>query len=187
MSSEHSSLAVIGMDQYKGKVEFVSGWLSDRGKSIGEFDFVAERVEKGIRIQNMNTDRNSGFTTFCNETTEKSVLQALAALVSYNQTIGIDWYDIITKVSPFMEMETCTFTSGEHWIEEYLKWINSLKTKSDLQNLCMISVYGPATMLDVEEIVTMSLENTPKDTILCSLADSERDSRDIKVSLWMDA
>lgn len=186
MLEEKSSLAVIGMDEYKGEIEFVNGWLLEKKEAVGKYDFVIERVGKGLSIHVVDNALCSGFTTICDTSTEKEALQALAALVSYNQTIGIDWHDIVTRSSPIMGFEAHTFTADDFWVSDSMNWFDCLKSKANLQNVRMISIYGGATVCGAEEIMTALAEYTKNDMILCSLVDSGINTSDVKVSLWLD-
>lgn len=178
---------MIGMNEYKGKIEFVNEWLQEKNEIAGKYDFVIERVGQGLSIHTLDSTLFSGFTTICDTTTEKAVLQALAALVSYNQMIGIDWQDIVNTGSSVMEFKTYTVSADDFWVSNSMNWFEDLKSKTKLQNVRMISIYGAATLHGAGEIMTAFAEYTKNDMLLCSLVDSGINTSDVMVSLWLDA
>lgn len=184
---EKSNLAAIGMDEYKGEIEFVNGWLLEKKEAIGKYEFIVERVSGGLSICNVDTEPFSGFTTICDTSMERDVLQALAALVSRNQRIGLDWYDIITSINPIMKFNTHTFTAVDSWISDSLKWFEGLELKTNIQNVRMISIYGGVTLCEAGEIMTALADYDKNDMLLCSLVDSNTDTSVVQISLWLDS
>lgn len=184
---EKSNLAAIGMDEYKGEIEFVNGWLLEKKEAIGKYEFVVERVSGGLSICDVDAEPFSGFTTICDASMERDVLQALAALLSSNQRIGLDWYDIITRSSPIMRFKTHTFTVVDSWVSDSLKWFEDLESKTDIQNVRMISIYGGVTLCEAGEIMTALADYAKNNRLLCSLVNSNTDTSVVRISLWLDS
>ncbi len=185
--NEIKQLAVVGMDEYKGKIECVDGWISNADEKLNDYIFYIERVETGLYLYtNKLEGRETGFITTCDSTNEQNALQALSYLVSKRHVIGFDWYDVAHIISINTDYYTGKF-AYKSCVSDTIKWMKKLGTKKDLHNDCLLLVCGSIGLLEINDISNAFEEIVGKGVnIIVALVDTESKNDSVQISLWFN-
>ena len=177
-------IAVVGMDEYKGKIEGVDGWISNANKADGKYGYIIERVNNGLYLHTTLPDnRRTGFITNCNPSDEMSALQALVSLEFGDHAIGLDWYDIVECIMPAATYFTQTFTL-DTCISDVAEWFKMISTKTDLHRNCVLLADGYLSLFEINEIADVLCEFVGEENkFLFQLAQSQGDL--VQVSIWL--
>ena len=178
-------LAVVGMNEYKGKINYVDGWFSKKEEMDNKYVLAIERVDEGLHLYDINKVSDE-FVTLCDSETERDALQALAALVNGPQFIGVDYFDIMHCSDPIMEFKTKKFAT-DSFMSDVKTWIDSLKSKTNLKNVRIMSGYGDIGVLELqkvaEKILWEDVEDTTQDYQILSCV--YNDNSYVQISLWV--
>lgn len=178
-------LAVVGMNEYKGKINYVDGWFSKKEEMDNKYVLAIERVDEGLHLYDINKV-SDGFVTLCDSETERDALQALAALLNGPQFIGVDYFDIMHCSDPIMEFKTKKFAT-DSFMSDVKTWIDSLKSKTNLKNVRIMSGYGDIGVLELQEVAEKILwedvENRTQDCQILSCV--YNDNSYVQISLWV--
>lgn len=181
------NLAVIGLDEYKNRIECVDAWISDADNTAEKFDFVIERVPDGLYLHRAVSDNNNknGFITTYDSVNEKAALQALARLVSKEYFIKLDWYDIMWITAPTTKYLTQTF-SLYSCVADACEWIKTIGAQTDIDRNCIFLVHGCIGTPEVAEIAEALSDVFKGKNILGGLITAEDTETDVCLSLWLN-
>ena len=164
---EIKQLAVVGMDEYKGKIECVDGWISNVDKKLNDY-FLYWTGWNRTLYTNKLEGRETGFITTC------------------RHVIGLDWYDVAHIISINKDYYTEKF-AYKSCVSDTIKWMKKLGTKKDLHNDCLLLVCGSIGLLEINDISNALEEIVGKDVnIIVALVDTESKNDSVQISLWFN-